>query len=99
MKKRIFIFDGSEGVAEMMVLILKHYADVAFPLGGSDCAASSREALQQIANKIIQSEQVEISRRQRPLLKSAVKWFFTDSEYAAPDDLMYNRLLSQFQRK
>jgi len=39
----------------MMVTILNHYADVAFPLGGSDCAAASREALQSIAAKILQA--------------------------------------------
>ena len=102
MKKRIFVFDGSEGGAEMMVLILNHYAEVAFPLGGSDCAAASREAIQGIAYNIMHAESegcdAEINRRQRPMLKSAVKWFFTQSEYAAPEDLMYNRLLSQFDR-
>jgi len=102
MKKRIFFFDGSEGAAEMMALILKHYTDVAFPIGGSDCAAASREAIQNIADAIMLAESkgntAEINRRQRPMLKSAVKWFFTESEYAAPEDLMYNRLLSQFER-
>ncbi len=98
MKKRTFIFDGSDRANEMLSLILKHYADIAFPLGGSDCAAASREALQSIASKIMLSEQSELSRRQRPILKSAVKWFYTESEYAAPEDVMYNRLLSQFQR-
>ncbi len=101
-KKRIFLFDGSNGAADMLVAILKHYADVAYPIGGSDCAAASREALQGIADKISQAQQLsipaEMSRRQRPMLKSAVKWFYTESEYAAPEDSMYDRLLSQFQR-
>ena len=102
MKKRLFLFDGAEGAAEKMVEILNHYADIAYPLGGSDCAAASREALQAIANKIHQAEfkveLAEISSRQRPMLKSAVKWFFTQSEYADVDDPLYNRLFSQFQR-
>ncbi len=98
MKKRTFNFDGSEGAAEMMVAILNHYANVAYPIGGSDCAAASREALQVIANNIAQNEQAEISRRQRPILKSAVKWFYTESEYASPNEVMYDRLISQFQR-
>ena len=102
MKKRIFHFDGSEGAAEMMVTILNHYADVAFPLGGSDCAAASREALQSIAAKILQAQaeglEAEISRRQRPMLKSAVTWFYTESEYASPSEVMYDCLLSQFQK-
>ena len=98
MKKRTFNFDGSEGAAEMMFSILNHYANVAYPVGGSDCAAASREALQAIANNIAQNEQAEISRRQRPILKSAVRWFYTESEYASPNEVMYDRLLSQFQR-
>ena len=102
MKKRVFIFDGSKGAAEMMVAILNHYANVAYPIGGSDCAAASREALQSIANNIAQNEQAEISRRQRPMLKSAVKWFYTESEYASSAgdviEVMYGRLLSQFQK-
>ena len=97
-KKRIFHFDGSDGAADMMVAILNHYADVAFPLGGSDCAAASREALQVIAENISQNDLAEISRRQRPMLKSAVKWFYTESEYASPNEVMYDRLISQFQK-
>ena len=95
MKKRTFIFDGAEGAGPMLVAILGHYADVAFPLGGSDCAAASREAVQAIVNKIKQNERAEINRRQRPMLKSAVKWFYTESVYASPEDVMYNRILSQ----
>lgn len=101
MKKRIFIFDGTDGAADMMEIILNHYIEVAFPIGGSDCAAASREALQSIVDKIKQADEVEISRRQRPMLKGAVKWYhsqYLQSEYAALDDVMYNRLLSQFEK-
>jgi hypothetical protein len=59
---------------------------------------ASREALQAIANNISQNELAEINRRQRPMLKSAVKWFYTESEYASPNEVMYDRLLSQFQK-
>jgi hypothetical protein len=101
-KKRTFYFDGSDGMAGMMVAILNHYANVAYPIGGSDCAAASREALQSIATKIMtaqsEGEEAEISRRQRPILKSAVTWFYTESEYASPNEVMYDRLLSQFER-
>jgi len=99
MKKRIFSFDGSDGATEMLVLILKHYADIAYPLGGSDCAAASREAIHGITNKLIQSDEAEINRRQRPLLKSAVKWFYTESEYASPEDPMYDNLLEKLSEK
>lgn len=98
MRRKTFQFDGSEGAAEMMIALLNHYSNVAFPLGGSDCAAASCEALHTIIRTIKLSEVSELSRRQRPILKSAVKWFYTQSEYAAPSDPMYDRLLSQFQR-
>ena len=102
MKKRTFFFEGSEGTAEMMVAILNHYANVAYPVGGSDCAAASREALKSIAINILQAQaeglEAEINRRQRPMLKSAVKWFYTESEYASPNEVMYDHLLSQFQK-
>ena len=106
-KKRVFFFDGSNGAAEMMVAILNHYANISYPIGGSDCAAASREALQSIAQNISQAnsagEKAEISRRQRPMLKSVVTWFYTESEYASVEgdstnEAMYNRLLSQFEK-
>ncbi len=97
-KKRIFHFDGSEGKAKMMLEILNHYANAAYPVGGSNCAAASREALWAIAINIARNEQAEINCRQRPMLKAAVKWFYTESEYASPNAVMYDRLLSQFQK-
>ena len=102
MRRKTIPFDGTDGAAEMMVALLKYFADVAYPLGGSDCAAASREALQKIADTIITAQEREdmadIPRRQRALLKSAITWFYTDSEYAEPNDPMYARLLSQFER-
>jgi len=97
-KKRIFHFDGSEGKAKMMLEILNQYANAAYPVGSSDCAMASREALWAIAINIARNEQAEISRRQRPMLKAAVKWFYTESEYASPNDVMYGQLLSQFKK-
>ncbi len=96
MKKRTFYFDGTAGAGEMLIAIIEHYASVAFPVGGSDCAAASNEALQGIVIKIRQAQSegrdAEISRRQRPLLKAAVKWFYSESEYASPNELMYKVL-------
>ena len=96
MSKRSFIFDGSEGAAEMLSAILNHYANIAFPLGGSECAAASREAVHSIIEKLKLAD-IEISRRQRPMLRSAVKWFYTDSAYASPKDPMYVTLLDRLQ--
>jgi hypothetical protein len=100
MKKRTFIFDGSGGATQAMNAVLNHYANVAYPPGGSDCAATSRQAIMEIVDKISQDEMCEISRKQRPMLKAAVKWFYTESEYAdmPGNDSMYQRLLSQLEK-
>lgn len=97
MRKRTFLFDGSEGASEMLVLILNHYADIAFPQGGSACAAASREAIHDIVAHLHQSKDVELGRRQRPMLRSAVKWFYTESEYASPNDTLYVQLVDKLQ--
>ena len=99
MRKRTFYFDGSDGASEMLVLILNHYADIAFPKGGSDCAAASREAMLRIVATLQQAKEVELSRRQRPILSSAVKWFYTDSEYANPNDPLFMSLLTRLSLK
>lgn len=100
MKKRTFIFDGSAGATQAMNAVLNHYANVAYPPGGSDCAATAREAIMEIVDKITQDELCEISRRQRPMLKAAVNWFYRESEYAdmPGNDFMYQRLLSQLEK-
>ena len=97
MRKRTFFFDGSDGAAEMLGLILNHYADIAFPKGGSECAAASREAVLSIVAALQQAEFVELSRRQRPMLRSAVKWFYNDSEYSSPSDPMFLILTNKLQ--
>lgn len=98
MKKRTFIFNGADGAAAALIIVLKHYADIAYPRGGSDCAATARQALIDITDKISNDQICEISRRQRPILKAAVKWFYTESEYADIKDENFHQLLSQFQR-
>ncbi len=97
MSKRSFIFDGSDGGAEMLSAILNHYADIAFPVGGSECAAASREAVHGLIEKLKPLDDIEISRRQRPMMRSAVKWFYNDSEYASPNDPMYVTLRERLQ--
>lgn len=95
MKKRQFAFDGAEGVADKMAEILNHYAEAAYPLGGSDCAAASRQALQELATNIIQAELnnevAMLNKRQRPVLKAAATWYFSElenNECALKDNLL-----------
>ncbi|GAA0412303.1 hypothetical protein GCM10009133_20830 [Cocleimonas flava] len=79
MKKRTFIFDASDRAGEVLTKALHHYIEAAYPTGGSDCAAASREALIAIIAKINSSNTCEISTRQRPVLIAAVNWYFNDS--------------------
>ena len=64
--------DKTDGAGPMLLAVLGHCADVAFPLEGSDYAAASRKAVQVIVNKIKQDERAVLKHRQRPMLKSAV---------------------------
>lgn len=111
--RRTFEFNSSHGAGEKMAKILEIYANAAYPLGGSECAAASREALQHIAKNLISSDYVSISTRQRPMLKSALKWFYSESNKLLDDTIsedkmnsniisldqeMYENLLSQLQR-
>ena len=101
MKKRTFIFDGSQGASEALVEVLKYYALAAYPDGGSDCAATSRQALQDIVTNIESAEVCEISTRQRPVLKAAVKWFYQESGLVQQTDEMlkeFDRLIALLQK-
>lgn len=109
MKKRIFKFDSSSGAGDTLSNVLQHYASVAFPVGGSDCAAASRQALLALSDKLVgegnedDGEIIEISTRQRPILKSALTWFYEESVLKNNDDevldkVMYDHIRSQLQR-
>lgn len=97
MRKRTFTFDGRQGAGETLAYIVEYYAQVAYPVGGSDCAAASREALQELSAKIKTEDVVDINTRQRPLLKSALNWFYTE-QIEVMDNALYERILSQLQR-
>lgn len=102
MKKRIFIFDTAEGAGDALSNVLLHYVDAAYPKGGSDCAAASREALLSILTKIRTNELCEISTRQRPILIAAVKWFYQESNNRIRNDsdsAEYELLLSSLKKR
>jgi len=102
MKKRTFIFDGSAGSREALSKVLQYYALAAYPEGGSDCAASSRQALKDIVTTIQSTEICEISTRQRPILKAAVKWFYQESGIVQQTDEMlkeFDRLISMLEKR
>lgn len=57
---------------------LRAYAEAAYPPGGSECAQVAREALLDTANSIDAATAgvIRLPRRQLPLLRAAVTWYF-----------------------
>ncbi len=97
MAKRTFEFHCHEGLGEALVEVIKVYIDAAYPPGGSSCAAATREAFETLNKKLASSETVAISTRQRPMLKSAVNWFYKES--GREDDPVYAKLLEELGKK
>ena len=78
MSKQI-ILHCSRAMCEMLSVILRNYADAAYPPGGSDCSQSARESLMQSAQAIHlnwdeQSQTTHINRRLRVMTKSAINY-------------------------
>lgn len=80
-----------------MSKILFTYADAAYPKGGSPCSMATREALETMASQIQSAPCIDISTRQRPMLKSAVKWYY--EEVGESQDPMQGILLHAFAKK
>jgi len=60
--------------------VIKSYVDAAYPVGGSECAQSAREALLSTAQQLIKkydpdNGSVDISRRIKAHLKSALEYY------------------------
>lgn len=96
-KKRTLAIDTTRGQGEALQKVITTYAHAAYPVGGSDCAAATRQALLDVAGQLLDSEKVEISARQRPMLKSAVNWYFTEVEKGNSE--IQEMLINQLSRK
>lgn len=96
-KKRTLAINTTCGQGEALKKVITTYAHAAYPVGGSDCAAATRQALLDVADQLLDSERVEISARQRPMLKSAVNWYFTEVE--KDNSGMQEMLINQLSRK
>jgi hypothetical protein len=83
MKKRTFFIDcaAENEQCQMLYKLLTLFIDTAFPPNGSECAQATRASLLVLSAYIKASDGVcEISTRQRPLLKTAIRWYFEDVE-------------------
>jgi hypothetical protein len=63
----------------LLAEVLTHFTAAAYPPGGSECAQVARETLQTTAQRLAACDApAEISLRQRPLLKQAIRWYFAE---------------------
>lgn len=82
-----------------LIAVLGRYAEAAWPLGGSECAQASRDALVTTTESMMKQladhpEQVEFSRRQRATFRAALEYHLQLSEYQDRHD-QYQNLLNQ----
>jgi len=73
---------GNKPLCATLAEVLQHYAYAAYPVGGSECAQASREAVLTLANNFTTCQTIlELRPRQRPMLKSAIQWYYTDYKH------------------
>lgn len=77
--------------AKAFARAIRSYAEAAYPPGGSECAQVANQALRESARKIDAAArdpdcaEVEIPRRQRVMLKTALEWYVKQPETDLPD--------------
>jgi hypothetical protein len=80
MADKTFAIAVSQSQARKIAEAIEVYAHAAYPIGGSDCAQVSREALLDSAIAFASLETdgiVQVRKRQRGPLKAAVDWYFS----------------------
>ena len=99
MKKRTFTINctSSNYLCKELQHILECFIDTAFPPNASECAQATRSSLQELSYNIsISDGNCEVNTRQRPLLKTAINWYFED---ITKDDHQYQALLNFIAKK
>ena len=80
MTDKTFAIAVSQSQALKIAEAIEVYAHAAYPVGGSDCAQVSRDALLDSAKAFSSLEAdgiVQVRKRQRRPLKAAVDWYFS----------------------
>ena len=80
MADKTFAIAVSQSQAHQIAEAIEVYAHAAYPVGGSDCAQVSRDALLDSAKAFSSLEAdgiVQVRKRQRRPLKAAVDWYFS----------------------
>ena len=94
MRRPRLTFDNSGGSGEQLAKLLRQYAHTAYPPGGSECAATSRETLLDYAASAADGT-LDISNRQLPMIKAAINWYFSEIE---SNPSLKKKLLNAFQK-
>jgi hypothetical protein len=78
-RRKTFEIPAGPCARQVLTELIRCFAAAAYPPGGSDCAQVARETLLGTAEQIARSDGPAVaSTRQRPLLKQAVKWYFSE---------------------
>ncbi len=98
MKKKQFQFPCDNDACSHLAKVLSTYVYAAFPIGGSECAQATRESLLDMAKRLAdcKTDKFGINARQRPMLKSAINWYFSEVE---TDEARQNSLLEALMRR
>jgi hypothetical protein len=79
MTKKTLGVDCDAATAGRLAEAIRGYAHAAYPAGGSECAQAARAALLEAAASCDrhQSGNLALRRRQLPLLRAGVRWYFS----------------------
>jgi len=93
----------SQAMCVLLSDILRQYANVAYPRGGSECSQSARESLLMMADEIISgwdagSQSTQMSKRLRVMAKAAIQYYAESltEEEGLPSDQRQAYLQSVF---
>ena len=81
MKRKTLLIRCDARQAALLAEALSTYAEAAYPRGGSECAQAARETLLDSAAVIARDaggDGAEVSRRQRGLLRTAIRWYWDE---------------------
>lgn len=79
MRKRFVHFKATRDAYETLAEVLRSYAHTAYPPGGSECAANSRQLLLDYATHA-DNGNLSLTSRQFPMIKAAINWYFSEIE-------------------
>lgn len=79
MRRKTLSIDAGPLARQLLADAISTFAEAAYPPGASECAQVARESLLTTAGILrTATARAEISSRQRPMLKQAIRWYFSE---------------------